>query len=311
MTVQARLKHYFKHVFLLLILFSLSYNATSNTTQCADPSSSLLWRLPGEHSTVYIFGSIHLGSPSFYPLHPSIEKIIRQSDHFVFELAPDEMNDPASALMMQQQGMLPAGQRLDNQLSPTVLNQLRNALASYGLPADNFMVFKPWFLTVTLSSLQLLAEGYSPEHGVESYVMRNMPTTADTHGLETMESQITYLQTLDGEAILAHTLASLEQTKENTSRMMQAWQCADKATLLALTEDEFSSAGPLAQKMEDIKESLLYQRNHIMAEKIKTFIKKGKGNYFVVVGVAHLLGEQSIVHLLKQKGYQIRPVSLN
>ena len=55
---------------------------------CRDPTSTLLWKVQGKGNTVYIFGSIHVGKPSFYPLSPEIEMAFSSSDHFVVEVNP-------------------------------------------------------------------------------------------------------------------------------------------------------------------------------------------------------------------------------
>jgi len=50
------------------------------------------------------------------------------------------------------------------------------------------------------------------------------------------------------------------------------------------------------------------ERNAGMANRIREYLNSGKGDYFVVVGAGHLLGEGSMVDLLQQQGYQVTPV---
>lgn len=49
---------------------------------------------------------------------------------------------------------------------------------------------------------------------------------------------------------------------------------------------------------------LIVDRNARMAGKIADLLRQG-GAYFVVVGAAHLVGEESIVNLLRREGYRL------
>jgi uncharacterized protein YbaP (TraB family) len=53
---------------------------------------------------------------------------------------------------------------------------------------------------------------------------------------------------------------------------------------------------------------LLVQRNRNWIPQIESFLKEDK-NVLVIVGAAHLAGEDGLIALLKQKGLQIERVS--
>ncbi|MES2603675.1 MAG: TraB/GumN family protein, partial [Pseudomonadota bacterium] len=93
--------------------------------------------------------------------------------------------------------------------------------------------------------------------------------------------------------------------------MVSAWRCGDHENLanlmLAMPDaDELSAQDRLA--VETLMRRMFDDRNAGMASKIDQFIKTGSGDYFVVVGAGHLLGKQSVVSLLQQKGYTVTPV---
>ena len=54
----------------------------------------------------------------------------------------------------------------------------------------------------------------------------------------------------------------------------------------------------------ELNERLYFQRNIKMTRSIKSYLKQ-KGQYFVVVGAGHLIGDKGIVQLLKNAGYRI------
>lgn len=302
-----------------LLLATITGQAGAQQT-CADPASSMLWEVSGPGLgagavTMHLFGSIHLGKPDFYPLHPRIEALFRAADTLVFEIDPTSAADPQVAMRMQLRGMLPAGQTLDDVVSPEALDNLQGVLARYGIPLGNLMTMKPWLLTLMLANVQASSLGYSAQHGLESYFLgQKAPATAVAE-LETIDQQVDMLDGLDPELLLGYSLQDFDDGAAEMEALIGAWRCADKP---ALSEQLFSELLAIEQAadaavragMEDLYKRLYTDRNKVMADGIDRFIKTGSGNWFVVVGSAHLLGEGSVVQLLEGRGYTVTPVRL-
>lgn len=287
--------------------------------QCSDPTSSMLWRVTGpaldaKGIELYLFGSIHVGKPDFYPLPPTVERVFRNADHLVFEVDPTTVADPAVIMSMQSRGMLPQGKTLNDVVSPEVVGEFERLMGSLGLPAENFMGMQPWFVTLMLSGLQMNALGYLPEYGLESYFLSRKPAGADILELESIQQQIGFLQALNAESYLAYTIKSFETGKEEIEKLIAAWKCADKGPLEDMLFDDFVSdeLGPAEQAdMDALMDALYTRRNVGMADKIADFVDGQAGRYFVVVGSAHLLGEGSVVAHLRDAGFTVAPVPLD
>lgn len=284
--------------------------STGTAIACEDPSSTMLWKVAGKNSTVHLFGSIHVGEASFYPLPEKIETTFRNADHVVFEVDPRAVARPATAARIQQLGTLPPGETLNDALSEPVVKKLRNTLGELGLPAENFMTFRPWFLTLALTSMQAMSLGYIPDYGVERYLTRELPAGASVLELETLDQQLDFLQSLDGEAYLAYTLFNYEAGKQHLQILVDAWRCADQDRLGDFFQQQFDVAGTFGPDIEKLQQELITNRNVGMAEKIAGYLEEGSGSYFVVVGAAHNIGEGSVVELLREKNYQVEAVRL-
>ena len=292
---------------------------TDERALCADPTSSMLWRvespvLQGNGSQIYLFGSIHVGKPEFYPLAEEIENTYQLADYLVFEVDPNSVSNPAVLMSMQTRGMLPSGQTLADVVSSEVLEEFRRVMGDMGLPADNFMTMQPWFLALMLSSLQMNSLGYLPEYGLESYFLAQKPARTEILELESIQQQIGFLEALNAETYLAYTINTFESGNEEIEKLVDAWLCADKAPLTEMLFAEFEntelSAAEQAE-MEALMGSLYTRRNIDMADKIADYASAKQGIYFVVIGSAHLLGEGSVVELLREKRFQVTPVSLS
>jgi uncharacterized protein YbaP (TraB family) len=300
------------------VMLALGNQAQADT--CADPGSSMLWEVSGpglgaDAVTMHLFGSIHLGKPDFYPLHPTIESTFRAADTLVFEIDPLAAADPQAALRMQLRGMLPAGQTLADVVSPEALANLEEVLGGFGIPLANFRTMKPWMLTLMLANVQASALGYSAQHGLESYFIAQKGPGTDIEELESLDQQVDMLEGLDPELLLGYSLQDFDNGADEMETLIAAWRCADKP---ALEEQLFSEMqkieeapeGDANANMADLYRKLYTDRNRVMADGIVRFIESGSGTWFVVVGSAHLLGAGSVVELLEQRGYTVKPVRL-
>lgn len=286
---------------------------------CMDPTSSMLWRvdspvLTEKGTEIYLFGSIHVGKPEFYPLAAEVESIFQASDYVVFEVDPSSAADPSVLMSMQTRGMLPQGQTLDDVLSARVVADFRRLMGNMGMPADNFMGMQPWFLTLMLSSLQMNAMGYLPQYGLESYFMTEKTADMEILELESIQQQIGFLEALNAEAFLAYTINSFETGNDEIEALIGSWVCADKERLQEIIFSEFENEEMSVSEqaeMEGLMDALYTKRNIDMTDKIAEYASAEQGRYFVVVGAAHLLGEGSIVELLKAIRFQVSPVILS
>lgn len=293
-----------------LVFSETAFAQSGDNQHCDDPSSSLLWRIKGRNSEVYLFGSLHLGLPNFYPLAKEIDEQFRAADYLVFEVDPSGMADPALLQALLQKGMLGPGEQLSDLLSPATLEKLQATLQDVGLPAAQFMRFRPWFITLTLSSQQMLTLGYQPNFGVEMYLLREKSASTRILELESMEEQLSFLAALDGEAYLEYTLNTMDEGKQMMEDMAKAWACADKPVLTDLLVNSFDMEGIDSDELDALKETFLYDRNKKMAAKIEEYIQSGEGKYFVAVGAAHYLGDNSVVDVLRQRDYKVEAIKL-
>jgi uncharacterized protein YbaP (TraB family) len=79
---------------------------------------------------------------------------------------------------------------------------------------------------------------------------------------------------------------------------MKHWKTGD---ISALEKDLLKSFDEFPQ----IYEQLLLNRNKKWTIQIENFLTKEK-NYMIIVGSAHLIGKDSVIKMLKDKGYSIK-----
>src|SRR5439155_10903725 len=110
-------------------------------------SRAFAWKATRGQGAVYLVGSVHMLTTDFYPLAPSLDTAFKDSDHLVEEADLAEMLSPNTQFSMLSKGMLPAGQTIDQLVSPATL-ALINKHTGGALPIEALKQFKPWFLAM-------------------------------------------------------------------------------------------------------------------------------------------------------------------
>jgi uncharacterized protein YbaP (TraB family) len=285
---------------------------------CPDPSSSMLWEVQGgalreRGISLYLFGSMHVGKPDFYPLQAPVEASFRGAEHVVFEVDPRTATEPKAVTELQKRSHLAASQNLQQLLSADTLTALKTVLEQQHLASDSVMRLKPWMIALLLADLQSSALGFDASWGLESYFLKQRAPGSEVLELESLQQQVDMLEGLDAEVFLSYSLREFEESSAQIEAMVQAWRCGDHPALEALlfaaeTSPDLNEAQRAG--LAELHERLFTARNKVMADGVEKLIATGKDDYFVVVGAGHLLGTDSVVELLRERGYTVQPVRL-
>jgi uncharacterized protein len=262
---------------------------------------SFIWKVSSRQGAVYLAGSVHLLTPEYYPLSPSFLKAFAASELLVEELDMGEMLSMQSQLQMVSSGMLPPGQTLDRVLSARTFQVASKKLADLGMPAGPMQQFKPWLLALTLQALEWQKAGFNADLGVDKYLY-DMAKKANkpVRGLETLAFQISRFDGLSAEQqdrMLAETLRELESTKQNFSKIADAWKAGDARAIEQIVLQDLKSEPMMYERM-------LVERNRMWLPQIESLLAAGRPA-FILVGAAHLVGNDGLLQMLTMKGFTI------
>lgn len=273
--------------------------AEEPAAECAVPGRNLLWEIRGEKGTVHLFGSLHLGRSSFYPLAEPIESAFEESDHLVVEVDMRSEEAAKTLAAVMEGSRLPEGQSLEDVVSEGVYRKLVAAVGEMGLPMTPFESLEPWLVAITISSLKMQSLGYVPNTGVEAYLLAKAGDREIVE-LETAAQQFALFESMDDDLFLAYTILSLTTLEETAERLITAWRCGDEETLEGLLLSEYQLRLPGS---EELMEEIYFARNRTMADSIEELLEED-GRFFVVVGAGHLVGDQGLVSLLRERGWE-------
>jgi len=263
----------------------------------------VLWTVEGQHNTVYLLGSIHVLRASDGGLPQVADAAYADAEQLVMEIDMDDAAAEPLALVgcMQRAATLPAVQTLRGVLGSDYAHVEAQALEA-GVDLAALDGYAPWFVALTLMTLDLAKRGFDPALGIEQTLAARASTDhKPITGLETAEQQFAVLSSLPLPEQKRFLLMSLEEAgrmDEELESMLTAWRTGDTDKLETLLTAEFD-------KFPELYKPLTEDRNRAWMGKLVDLVDEDD-DYLVVVGALHLVGHNSVVDLLRERGYEVR-----
>ncbi|MBY0565581.1 MAG: TraB/GumN family protein [Hyphomonadaceae bacterium] len=261
-----------------------------------------LWRIADADSEIWLFGSVHLLPPDLDWRGPRLDAAFAGADEFVTETDTSAAAVEAFAAFSARYGALPAGETLAAKLDAGEAEALVRHARNLGLPIAAIDRQRPWLTALQLSLAYAMRAGHRPEAGVEAVLIREARTRGMRLSfLESPEQQVRVLADLSEAEQLRFLRATLHDLERGSAAMAvldRAWAEGDVAALEAALDAEWADAGPA------IRDAILIERNRDWAGQIERRLA-GSGRIFIAVGAAHLVGEDSVIDLLRERGVAV------
>lgn len=268
----------------------------------ASASKNIFWEVKSKSgTTVYLLGSIHMADSTFYPLDKYIEDSFSKSNYLVTEIDVKNLN-PMSLL---DKMTYPLNDSLSAYIADSTMEKLVNYFSDKGLNRGFINRLKPAFVVLTISNLEYVSAGITPEYGIDLH-FSNKIGDKELIELETADYQISVIDMLNKKGtediIINSTLDKLADISNDIKTIIKNWKEGDIISLEKNLAEEENSDIP---ENKEFNEALINTRNINMTKKIISYLEtKDNKKYFVIVGAAHLIGENGIIRLLEKDGYK-------
>lgn len=275
----------------------------------AAPPVPLLWEVSDGDNRLYLLGAFHLLRDTDYPLAPEVDAAYADAEALVFELSPAELESADFGRRMQAAARREDGRRLDDALGPELAARLQrwldaneNALGGAGAQLQDY---DAWFVGLLVSLTELGRHGLDPALGLDRHLGRRaIADGKPATGLETGTQQIDALDGMSAEEqrqLLDEALAEAGDAAR-VDRLHADWRRGDADALWAAMGDDMRRAHPALYRRMNV------ERNRAWLPQLEARLAPaaGRDDTLVVVGALHLLGEDGLVVLLREKGYGVR-----
>lgn len=291
-----------RHFTTLLTGFVLSCLLLASAV--ADGNGTSVYRVTSADGELYLGGTVHLLRQSDYPLPPQYNQAYDAADVVYFETDIAALSDMSMQATLLQALTYQDGRTLRTVLNDEAYSALEEHMAEAGLPLALMQNFKPGLLMSTLSVLEFQKLGFTPQ-GIDVYFhTRAVGDGKATGELESVQDQIDLLAGMgegyESEFVL-YSLADFERAAETIEDMIRTWRTGDLDAMQLLFVDEMKTSAP------DVYDAMLVDRNNNWMPTIESLFGQEQ-TALVLVGAAHLVGDDGLIALLEQRGYTVEPL---
>lgn len=258
----------------------------------------LMWKVTSPTATVYLVGSMHLIGKDAYPLPKAVEDAFAGANVLVVELDAKHVDKTNMIALIQRYGAYPGEDKLSAHISKPTSDALDAFCAEYAIPRAALETMKPWVVDTLVSMLPLQKAGADPEGGIDMHFLGEARPPKRIDELETAEFQTQLLASgseKEQDEALAYSLAHANEVFD----MEKEYLAGDTDAILK----RLAQAQP-----QTMMKRMLDERTPRMVQKIETYLK-GKERAFVVVGMAHVIGDKGIAKAL-EANYRVEQMKL-
>jgi uncharacterized protein YbaP (TraB family) len=282
----------------IIVLFA-ALPAFAGTLGSGPSEKTFMWKVERGETTLYLLGSIHALKDDAYPLPPAIEAAFSEVEVAVFEIDLQDMT--RAAIKMMSAGSLGEGRTLEEVVGPETWSAFEAHVEGLGFDAALYQGMKPWMAALTLAAFELTKNGYLATAGLDTYLSQRADETGKKRlALETAEFQVSLFADLSPDqslAFLRYTLEDLEAMIPEIDRLYLDWRAGNVESIEKSLLEGF-------EEFPEVFEKMMASRNRAWMPQIEDLLA-GDRDAMVVVGSAHLVGEEGVISLLRKKGYTV------
>ena len=276
------------------------------------PYKPAMWKATSPDGTeMYMMGSMHALNDTCYPLPDYITEAYEQSDVLAVECDITEMLSGYSVQLRYASKMTyPEGESITDHLSENTWENLTDYFGYYDIDPEKYENTAAWVIYSSIQTYSLKDTGLTADKGIDRYLIEKAKEDSkEVYEIESVDSQLKMLMDFPDE-LYDHLLSSYNsQTapllRDQNIELFEAWKTGDVEWIEANAETELESADKEHKAMmEDFYKAMHYDRNAHMASDAEELVKSGK-KPFIVVGLAHYLGDKGIIALLEKDGYKV------
>ncbi len=276
----------------------------------AQPSSvptekALLWKISGQELAApsYLYGTIHMINKEDFFLNNATRSAIETAQTVTFEINMDEMDDMSALMPLLMQAFMVGDTTLSDLLTEEEYQLVAGHFSKMGLPMAFLDRIKPMFLSAMGGEGMMAAQQQGSLVSYEMEILKLAKSQGKSiGGLETAAYQMSMFDSIPYQVqarMLVETIQSEGGSDEQFERMVKMYKEQDIQGMQSLIQSE---GGELAE----YENLLLVNRNRnwipVMSEMMQG------GPTFFAVGAGHLGGDQGVVALLREAGYDVEPV---
>ncbi len=278
--------------------------------------SPLLYKVTDdEGGVVWLFGSIHAGRDSFYPLPDYVEDAFESSDALAVEFdIVDFENNYIAQLTSQTILMYKNGKQITDVISEDLYDEALEILEESGKYVRGLEMYYPIMWSSMIDNCSNDEIGANTELGIDRHLI-NKAYDVDKEIIDIESASIQYKMFANfSEELQVFMLEDsiekyrdIDSYEEAFNDMLDAWETGDAGGIVDGIDHDVDFTKEEIELYEEYYDELIVDRNETMTEFAVDALESGDET-FICVGAAHVVGEVGMAKLLSDKGYTVEIV---
>lgn len=280
-------------------------------------TTPLFYRISKEDSdiNIYLLGSIHAADKGIYPLNDTIMSSYNKSDYLAVEVDTVALTSDFDLQVSLAQKMLYTdGTTIKDHIGEELYTKMVAKLKEKGSYNSMYDNYKPAFFESLFENAIIVDADMDANAGIDMHFLKlAKKENKNILEIETAASQYDLLLNnpieLD-KMMLEGYVESYDESISEMKDLYNAWKKGDANELeqkLMSTSSEGLSQTEI-EMIENYNNTLINKRNYIMTDALEKYYAEEK-NVFCVVGVGHVVGDQGIISLMEQRGYNVEKLN--
>lgn len=271
----------------------------------------ILWEAINSHRCrLRLTPTIHTISRRDGGLPTLVGNAVRNADLLMIEANPDDPQEMKDALLLTKYG---EDDNLQSHLDSTTTTLLLQRLQQYGIALKSVEKIKPWAISFLLQDLEKKRAGLGDVPSAETLLVKCAHSShVRIETFETMRSQLSvydrFPDRIQRALLSAYLLqnATPASTTDALERITRAWYEGNFFALMSAL-DALNTIP--AMERREVEHETVVIRNRLFLRKTLSTLSAHPGNSIVVaVGANHFEGNDGLLRLLSQHGFEIRQV---
>lgn len=263
----------------------------------------LTYEICDNDSCIYLLGSIHVGDSRVNKFDKKLINLYDKSKYLAVELDTQKVNMDLDTFIASP------NETPSDILNEDIQQKLTDFLSTRGLLTyEQLKYFKIGYLANYISLLPAMELNLTSSGVDEHFLYLAHNDNKEIIELETYEEQLSLLLDYSNEFYIdqiTYTLDNYEEGKMELKNLYEEYLNANKTKLEKLINEEEE---PRTEEEREYQNKMITERNQKMSSKVEEFLNNDK-EVFMIVGLAHVIGEDGIIELLQDKNYKIKIVS--
>ncbi len=282
-----------------LLLALLLVMAAGQGAAKTELAKGMLWKIAGNGQVSYLLGTVHSEDPRVLDFSETLIEALEGSEVFAMELVPDLPTLQRLTGLMHFQDE----KTLRGAIGKSLYEKVALRLQSYGMQPHMVVKMKPWAAAMTLSLPP-------PRTGMFMDFMLSLRAAGNgsqVTALETLDEQVGFLEGMsfsDQLAVLKQAVDEVDSIQSAHDAMIDTYLTRDLNELRTLAEEQMAEVSSGLREHFQIEG--LDKRNQRMVKRLVPLLNQGQ--VFVAVGALHLPGDQGLIALLQNAGYELTAV---